>query len=98
MQRTQIIKLRVSQSEKEQAESKAKASGLSLSEFIRRQAIEIPSGLTPKRNKEKSLQLARIGNNLNQLARWANTYKSRIEGLEIILCLQEIYQSCQEPE
>lgn len=29
-------------------------------------------------------ELAKIGNNLNQLARWANTYKSNIEAVQIL--------------
>jgi hypothetical protein len=34
--------------------------------------------------KEKIRQLARIGNNLNQIARWANTYKSAADSSEVV--------------
>ena len=34
--------------------------------------------------RERTQQVARIGNNLNQLARWANTHKGAIEAVEVI--------------
>jgi hypothetical protein len=37
--------------------------------------------------KERLRQLARIGANLNQLARWANTHKRRAEALDILITL-----------
>lgn len=37
--------------------------------------------------KERVRQLARIGANLNQLARWANIHKSRAEALDVLTAL-----------
>jgi len=37
--------------------------------------------------KERVRQLARIGANLNQVARWANTYKSQAEALQVLAAL-----------
>ena len=34
--------------------------------------------------RERSRQVARIGNNLNQLARWANTHASAVEAAAVI--------------
>jgi adenosyl cobinamide kinase/adenosyl cobinamide phosphate guanylyltransferase len=37
-----------------------------------------------KEYREVAEQIARVGNNINQLARWANTYKSAAEGARMI--------------
>ena len=34
--------------------------------------------------RERTRELARIGNNLNQIARWANTHKGPVEAVEVI--------------
>ena len=34
--------------------------------------------------RERTRQVARIGNNLNQIARWANTHKEVAEAVEVI--------------
>ena len=38
-------------------------------------------------------QVARIGNNLNQIARWANTYKGAAEATQVIASLARIESS-----
>ena len=43
-------------------------------------------------------QVARIGNNLNQIARWANTYKSSAEASQVIASLTRIESSLLELE
>ena len=35
-------------------------------------------------------EIARIGNNLNQLARWANTHKAAAEAVEVVAQLAAI--------
>ncbi|MDE0358980.1 MAG: MobC family plasmid mobilization relaxosome protein, partial [Gammaproteobacteria bacterium] len=37
--------------------------------------------------RERTKQVARIGNNLNQIARWVNTHKAAIEAVEVIVHL-----------
>ena len=34
--------------------------------------------------RERNRQVSRIGNNLNQIARWANTHKGAVEAVEVI--------------
>ena len=34
--------------------------------------------------RERTRELARVGNNLNQIARWANTHKGAVEAIEVI--------------
>lgn len=46
-----------------------------------------------KVNPELLRELAKIGNNLNQIARWANTYKSEADALEVIQALLTIQRA-----
>ena len=34
--------------------------------------------------RERTRELARIGNNVNQIARWANTHKGAVQAVEVI--------------
>ena len=45
---------------------------------------------TPRSSAERTQQLARIGNNLNQIARWANTHKGAAEAVEVLARLVAI--------
>ena len=40
--------------------------------------------------RERTRELARIGSNLNQIARWANTHKENAEALEVVTHLVAI--------
>ena len=46
--------------------------------------------------REFILQVARIGNNLNQIARWANTYKDAAEATQVIASLTKIESALLE--
>ena len=81
-----FIKVRVSKEEKTHFESLASHSGVSLSDFIRKRLARVriyPAHIALERNR----QLARIGNNMNQVARWANTYKSALEAVRVLSVL-----------
>ena len=43
--------------------------------------------------RERTRELARIGANLNQIARWANTFKANAEAVEIVAHLVAIERS-----
>ena len=45
---------------------------------------------TPRSERERTRELARIGANLNQIARWANTFKANAETVEIVAHLVAI--------
>ena len=66
--RSAWLKLRVSPSEKEIIVAKAEAQGQSVTDFLRQRALDYRLRQTPL-EKERVRQLARIGANLNQLAR-----------------------------
>ena len=84
--RTALVKLRVTPAEKEAITAKADAQGQTVTDFIRQRALDYRLRQTPL-EKERVRQLARIGANLNQLARWANIHKSRAEALDVLTAL-----------
>jgi len=84
--RSAWIKLRVSPAEKEAIVAKADAQGQSLTDFLRQRALDYRLRQTPL-EKERVRQLARIGSNLNQIARWANVHKNRAEALDVLAAL-----------
>lgn len=87
-----FIKVRVTQGEQTAWQAKAEAAGLSLSELIRRAIVQVRiwAPVNIEIERERTRELARIGNNLNQIARWANTYKEAAEAVEIIVGLLAI--------
>lgn len=81
---------------------RAEAAGLSLSDFVR-SAVDArqTTGIAPpgKRRRRRNYtpadpelvrQVARIGNNLNQIARWVNIHKSGIEAVELLAHLSAL--------
>lgn len=87
-----FIKVRVSEEEKAHFESLASHSGVTLSDFIRKRLEGVrvyPAHVALERNR----QLARIGNNLNQLARWANAHRSALEAVKILSALEGLHRA-----
>ena len=73
------VKIRARESERTEWHTKARRAGLSLSALVRR-AIERTQTWTVAHSeveRARVVELARIGNNLNQIARWVNTHKAR---------------------
>ncbi|WP_415519870.1 MAG: plasmid mobilization relaxosome protein MobC [Desulfovibrio aminophilus] len=89
MSRKLWIKLRVSEEEKAEFEAKAEAAGMTLADLIRHRLFQYR--LRDTRGEQEALRLiARAGANLNQIARWANTYKGEAEALKVILMLNAV--------
>lgn len=63
--------------------------GLSMSDYIRQKCLGIHLRRTPE-EKRRLHELAKIGVNLNQLAKWANTYKRTVEAFEILQALRNL--------
>ena len=84
--RTALVKLRVTPAEKEAITAKASTQGQTVTDFIRQRALDYRLRQTPL-EKERVRQLARIGVNLNQLARWVNIHKSRAEVIDVLAAL-----------
>ena len=62
---------------------------MSVSEYIRQTCLGIRLRKTPE-EKRRLRELARIGVNLNQIARWANTYKRAVEAVEVLTALASL--------
>ncbi|MGH2412689.1 MAG: MobC family plasmid mobilization relaxosome protein [Microcystaceae cyanobacterium] len=89
------IKIRLSKQEKETWQEKAVRAGIPLSTLIREAMSKTRTWTAGDRSsiQEQTRQISRIGNNLNQIAKWANTYKSTAEAIEIIEALRAIEQT-----
>jgi len=94
----QAIHVRLPRSVVRTLEAEADRQGVTLSDVIRtrfKSSRVRPLGKRPKKPKhdytsadpELVRQFAKIGNNLNQLARWANTHKSEAEALDVLTAL-----------
>lgn len=93
--RTAWLKLRVTPMEKEAITAKAQAQGQTLTDFIRQRALDYRLRQTPL-EKERIRHLARIGANLNQIARWANTHKSRAETIDVLAALVSLERELRD--
>ena len=106
--KTNHIGIRATDSEKLDWELKAHSEGLKVSQLARgllnNYSISHGSRTRSASNKVGSVrsrqelirQVARIGNNLNQIARWANTYKGAAEATQVIASLARIESSLLE--
>ena len=98
--RSAWIKMRVTPDEKRLIEGKASAQGQTVTDFLRQRALDFRLRQSSL-EKERIRQLARIGSNMNQIARWANTYKKRAEAVEVITRLilleRELHEEGNEP-
>ena len=74
--RPAIAHARVSEAELADWQAKAAAAGVSLSELLRQAMARTQTWTAPAREveRERTRQIARIGSNLNQIARWAHTH------------------------
>ena len=90
--KTNHIGIRATDSEKLNWELKAHAEGLKTSQLARYLLNKYSTGYgSDKRSRQEfNRQVARIGNNLNQIARWANTYKDAASATQVQACLTRI--------
>ena len=89
MKRTHFIKVRVTDYELAQIKEKATEAKLTVSDLLRKSTLDFTLRKTPA-NREKIRHLARIGSNINQIARWVNKYKLRAQAIEVILWLNRL--------
>ena len=96
--RTENLTIRMTPSEKEEWYEKAARSGLTVSQLLRLAIKRTNTWTVPDHAsiKEQTRQIVRIGNNLNQIAKWANTYKSTAEAIEVIEALRLIEEALNQ--
>lgn len=97
IQLDQIVKLRLTANEKAVWQALAAAEKMTLADFIRNKVGCVTVGRQPKKRRLARrvdpvliASIARIGSNLNQLARWANSYKGAASASQVITVLIEI--------
>lgn len=92
VQRLHTVSIRLTDEEKLDWELKASSAGLSTSQLVREAMgrVRVLNVSDRAIQKERTRQIAKIGNNLNQIARWANTYITNIDALEVISYLAAI--------
>ncbi|WP_278473456.1 MobC family plasmid mobilization relaxosome protein [Stutzerimonas balearica] len=98
--RTQWVHVKATPDEHKQWQALAAAQGLTLADLIRQSLAASTVGRTPRRRRMKAPEadpallaaLARAGNNLNQIGRWANTYKSNADAVQVLAALVGIEQ------
>ncbi|WP_420447217.1 plasmid mobilization protein [Candidatus Palauibacter sp.] len=90
--RTAVVTARVSAAESADWRAKAKAAGVPLSALIRRAMARTRTwtARAAEVERERTRQVSRVGNNLNQIAKWANTHKGAAEAVEVLTRLVAI--------
>ena len=80
------VHARVSPAELADWRAKAAAGGVPLSDLLRQAMARTRTwtAVAADAERERTRQVARIGNNLNQFARWANRHASTVEGVEVL--------------
>ena len=93
--RTAAVVVRVLPEERDILRFNAGLHGMSMSEYTRQTCLGIRLRKTPE-EKRRLRELARIGANINQLARWANTCKRAAEAAEVLTALAGIERHIAE--
>lgn len=97
--RTSTVKLRLKETEQIDWHEQADAEGITLSNLIRKRMTGAkPTDVEPKKKRRMGRKadpallavLGRVGNNLNQIARWANTHTDAAEARQVIAALVAI--------
>ncbi len=105
--RTSVVNLRLSAEEKAGWQREAAALGMTLADFLREKATGAESTKIEPRKKRRPLKhinadpqllhgIARLNFNLNQLAKWANTFKSAAEAVDIIIELVSLDENIRD--
>lgn len=90
--RSAVVPVRFSPDERDRLRGFAEARRLSLSDFIRRVALgrKLPQVVSAEINRHVYLELARIGNNLNQLVRAVNGGAVKVADMALLTRLAEV--------
>ena len=89
MTRDHFIKLRVTEQELADFRARAGEAGMTVSDLVRYRLTGYRVRQTDA-DKDRLRHLARIGSNINQLARWANSRKTAAPALEVVLWLERL--------
>lgn len=96
--RDKRVNIKVTEKERQRWQALAEEAGLTVADLIRQRMGDTqlvnrdPVRRRASRRTDPLLlaALGRLGNNLNQIARWVNTYKSSAEAVEVVASLVAI--------
>ena len=89
MPRSCLLKIRVSPEEREAVKATADEAGLTVSDYVRMRLAHQRVRQTAA-ERDALMHLSRIGSNINQIARWANSHANQIEAIQILMRLDDI--------
>ncbi len=92
MNRDHFIKVRVTESEFSDFRARASEAGMTVSDLVRFRLTGYRVRQTST-DRDRLRELSRIGSNINQLARWANSRKTAAPALEVILWLARLVEA-----
>ena len=87
--RSSAVVIRVHPEERDLLKLNAGIHGMSVSDYVRQTCLRLRLRRTLE-EKRRLRELARIGSNLNQIARWANIYKESLEAVEVLAALTNL--------
>jgi hypothetical protein len=94
-QKAKLLSVRLSTEEWDSLRRQADESGMVLSDFVRVR-LRVRAVEKKKEYREVAIQIARVGNNLNQVAKWVNTYKSAADTADAIRLLADMWGDLKE--
>ena len=83
------LRIRLYAEERDLLRLNAGIQGMSVSDYVRQCCLSFHLRKSPQ-EKERLKQLTRIGVNLNQISKWANTYKRAVEAVEVLTALASL--------
>jgi hypothetical protein len=89
MPRDFLLKIRVTPEERKAIKATAAEAGLTVSDYARLRLAQCRVRQNAA-ERDTVRHLARIGSNINQIARRANSHANRIEALDILMRLDEL--------
>lgn len=95
MKKTRRVEVRFSEKEYDELSVIADKGDTTVSDVVRLSATRVKTiTLGAKRaQQERVREIAKIGNNINQIARWVNTHKSNADTINVLTHLREIDKS-----
>ena len=92
------LKIRMSDKEFRAAKTLAQSAGIPMAVLVRESVGKCKSWTIEDRQGLRELQgeVARVGNNLNQIARWCNTHPTSTASFEMLQVLQKIENHLEE--
>ena len=89
------LQIRLTAAERAGLEKKAQAAGMTMTDFVREHIGK--AQVVNRADWQKLVYLfATLTNNLNQLAKWANTHKSSADALAVLVRLAEVERQARD--